>query len=127
MPTSTQLAAEGDRRRCPRYNYELEVRFEQHGPDGELRIGHGTTEDLSRRGLRFRADERLEAGEELVLRIAWPGLLQNVCPLELLLRGVVTRVTDRGTIVSIGSYEFRTCGARSFWQEPELSSNWRVA
>ena len=103
------------------------MRFEQHGRDGALRIGHGTTEDLSRRGLRFRAEERVEAGEELVLRIAWPGLLQNVCPLELLVRGVVTRVTDRGAIVSVGSYEFRTCGARSFWEEPELLSNWRVA
>ena len=103
------------------------MRIEQPRHDGAPRIGHGTTEDLSRRCVRFRAEERVEAGEELVLRIAWPGLLQNVCPLELLVRGVVTRVTDRGTIVTIGSYEFRTCGARSFWQEPEPSSNWRVA
>jgi hypothetical protein len=55
--------------------------------------------------------------------MAWPELLQNVCPLELQVKGRVTRVTDRGTIVSIQSYEFRTCGAKSFWEAPEPSSN----
>ena len=117
----------GDRRDSPRYPYQVEMRFEQHQLDGTLRIGNGVTEDLSRRGLRFRAEERLEPGAELVMHISWPTLLQNVCSLELLVRGQVAQVTSRGTIVSIRSYEFRTCGARSFWEAPLPSSNWRVA
>ena len=117
----------GDRRVCPRYKYEGEVRFEQQGGDGTVRIGHGVTEDLSQIGLRFKAEERLERGAELVMRIAWPALLQNTCELELVVRGLVTRVSGREAIVSIQDYEFRTCGARSFWEAPAPSSSWRVA
>ena len=103
------------------------MRFEQQSPDGTRRIGHGMTADLSRRYVRFRPEEQLEPGAELVLRMAWPEMLQNVCSLEMLVRGVVTRVTDRGAILSIGSYELRTCGPRSFCEAPELSSNWQLA
>ena len=47
--------------------------------------------------------------------IAWPFLLQNVCALELVLRGPAT-TGDRGTILTVRNYEFRTCGPRSFDQ-----------
>ena len=123
LPTSTQL----DRRGCPRYQYESEVRFEQRSQDGARRVGCGITADVSRRCVRFRPEEKLEPGAELVLRMAWPEMLQNVCALEMLVRGVVTRVTDRGAILSIGSYELRTCGPRSFCEAPELSSSGQLA
>lgn len=126
LPTSTQVAF-GDRRGCPRYRYESEVRFEQLSPGGARHVGHGITADFSRRCLRFRAEEALKPGAELVLRMAWPELLQNICSLEMLVRGVVTRVTERGAILSIGSYELRTCGTRSFSEAPEPSSNWQLA
>jgi hypothetical protein len=42
--------------------------------------------------------------------------LQNVCPLELLIRGEVRQTGARGTVVRMHHYEFRTCGARSFDQ-----------
>lgn len=116
-----------DRRGARRYPCRIDIRLEQQTNDGALRVGQGVTEDFSRRGLRFRAETPLEVGAEIVTRIAWPILLQNTCQLELVVQGRVTRVTDRGTIVSIRSYEFRTCGPRSFWQAPPLSSNAIVA
>ena len=116
-----------ERRVCPRYRYEGEVWFEQEAGDGARRTGHGVTADISRRCVRFCSEERLEPGTELTLRVSWPEMLQRVCSLELLVRGVVTEVNSRGTLVSIGSYEFRTCGARSFWEAPEASSNWLLA
>ena len=60
-------------------------------------------------------------------RIAWPFLLQNVCKLELVVRGPVIRVGARGTIMEIGSYEFQTCGERSFAEPPASTTGWRVA
>jgi len=92
-----------------------------------MHLGHGVSEDVSRGGLRFRAEEPLEIGAEVTTRIAWPVLLQNVCNLELIVKGSVTRVTERGTILQIRSYEFRTCGSRSFCEPPEFSSKWIVA
>lgn len=112
-----------DRRISPRYEHQAELRFEQQGRDGTLRVGHGTTEDVSRRGIRFRTEDPPEVGSEVLTRIPWPTLLQNVCPLELIARGQVTRSTDRGIILVIRSYEFRTCGERSFWEPPATSSN----
>ncbi len=112
-----------DRRGSPRYEHQVELRFEQQGRDGTLRIGHGITEDVSRRGIRFRTEEPPEVGTEVITRIPWPSLLQNVCPLELIARGVIARDTTRGIILVIRSYEFRTCGARSFWEPPAASSN----
>ena len=126
LPTSTNVVC-GDRRGCPRYQYDGEVQFEMQSGEGAKRIGHGVLADVSRRGLRFRAEAALEPGAELVMHIAWPALLQNVCALELVVRGLVTRVSERGTVVSIRDYEFRTCGERSFWEAPAPSSNWRVA
>ena len=126
MLTSASICA-GDRRGAPRYEYRIDIRFEHQGPDGALRVAHGVTEDLSRGGLRFRSEEPLEVGSQVVTRIAWPALLQNVCPLELVVEGLITRVTGRGTILAVRSYEFRTCGARSFWEAPLPSSNGSLA
>lgn len=118
---------DSDRRGAQRYRCHVDLRFERQGSDGAVRLGFGMAEDVSRGGLRFRAEEPLEVGAEVTTRIAWPVLLQNVCNLELVLQGFVTRVTERGTILQIRSYEFRTCGSRSFCEPAELSSNWIVA
>jgi hypothetical protein len=81
---------------------------------GATHFGSGLTVDLSRGGVRFRADDPPPEGVEVELRIAWPYLLQNVCPLELVVRGAVTGTCERGTVLAMDRYEFRTCGERSF-------------
>ena len=120
-------AISGDRRRNHRYQCAMNLRFERTRATGELQIGHGTTADLSRDALRFSADEPVEVGSELMTRVDWPFLLQNICRLELILKGSVQEVTPRGVILKIRSYEFRTCGERSFWETPPSSSNSKVA
>jgi len=117
----------GDRRINRRYECQMGLRFERRNEGGELQIGFGTTADLSREALRFRPEEPLEVGAELVTHLDWPFLLQNVCRLELVLTGSVRSVTRRGAILGIRSYEFRTCGAKSFWETPPVSSSSKVA
>ena len=117
----------GDRRKWQRHAYQLDLQFEHQDQDGTRHVGHGVTADLCRGAVRFWSDDPLAPGVEAVTRIPWPFLLQNMLPLELVLKGSVTAVTGRGTIFAIKSYEFRTCGPRSFWEEPEASSNWKVA
>ena len=109
---------QGDRRKTQRYEGAMELRFQRQDPDGTMHVGHGTTVDLSRGGLRFNSEEAVAPGMELALQVVWPVLLQNICPLELFVKGTVSAVTQRGTILLIRRYEFRTCGARSFWEEP---------
>ena len=103
----------GDRRGERRYPYEMELHF-SYTLDGALYFGSGLTVDLSRGAVRFVTDDPPPAGADLELRIAWPYLLQNVCPLELVVRGTTASSSERGTILAMNHYEFRTCGQRSF-------------
>jgi hypothetical protein len=104
----------GDRREDNRYQYEMELRF-TYRLRGTTCFGTGRTEDLSRTAVRFTTETPPPDGALVQLRIAWPFLLQNVCPLELVVSGEV-ETGARGTVLRMNHYEFRTCGQRSFDQ-----------
>jgi len=105
----------GDRRADRRYYVEIPLRF-SYTRKGVAYLGTGRVCDMSRGGVRFEADSPPPDGAEVELRLAWPFLLQNVCPLELVIRGEVMKTGSRGTVVRMHHYEFRTCGSRSFAQ-----------
>jgi hypothetical protein len=105
----------GDRRSDRRYAVDIPLRF-SYSKQGVAYLGSGTVADLSRSGVRFLTDSAPPVGVEMELRLAWPFLLQNVCPLELVISGEVYQNGPRGTIVTLQHYEFRTCGNRSFDQ-----------
>src|ERR1035441_9468757 len=103
----------GDRRSEKRYQYEMELRS-TYRLGGTMLFGSGHTLDLSRGAVRFIADNPPPDGAHVELRIAWPYLLENVCPLELVVRGATVTTPERGTVLTMSHYEFRTCGQRSF-------------
>jgi hypothetical protein len=103
----------GDRRSNRRYSFEMPLRFLYRR--GESRcLGSGRTKDLGRKGIRFVSDDPPPQNAEVELRIDWPFLLQNVCPLELRVWGRVLRSDGQGTVIRMSRYEFRTYGERSF-------------
>ena len=110
-----QQLIHGDRRVDRRYPFQLPLQF-NYRKCGAPVAGSGTTEDLSSGGIRFVADNPPPVGVEIELRLEWPFLLQNVCPLELLVWGKVLRSDPQGTVARMSGYEFRTRGARSFDQ-----------
>ena len=105
----------GDRRSDRRYDLELDLRY-TYQSRGVTYLGSGRSRDLSGGGMLFTTDAPPPDGQDIELRVAWPFLLQNVCPLELVIRGKVLRTNERGTVVRMRDYEFRTCGSRSFDQ-----------
>jgi hypothetical protein len=117
----------GDRRVDRRYELELPIRFEYSDERNELRVGGGLTIELSRGGVRFHTPDPPPLKAKLQAWIAWPFLLQGICPLELFIRGQVISSTERGIVLRMRSYEFRTCGERSFCEMPQQSMSWRVA
>ena len=117
----------GDRRRSTRFKHELELEFTYSNAQGMTRVGHGVTCDLARESIRFKCDDQLASGAEVELRIAWPFLLQGKCPLELIVTGPVIGTTERGTVMNLRTYEFRTCGPRSFFEVADQCTNSLVA
>ncbi len=105
----------GDRRAHKRYALRMDLRF-SYRQGGVAHEHSGCTEDLSHGGIRFSTDDPPPKGVFVELCIEWPHLLQNVCALQLLVRGEVLRSDGAGVVVEIESYEFRTCGERSFEQ-----------
>jgi hypothetical protein len=85
-------------------------------------FGTGHTTDLSDEAIHFENDGKLPRGAEVELRIAWPFRLQRVCQLELIVRGPVVRTGAEGAVLKLNSYEFRTCGERSFDQAASLGT-----
>jgi hypothetical protein len=114
----------GDRRNDRRYAFELPLRFVGQGAAVRHR-GSGRTVDLGRKGIRFVTDNPLQA-TDVELRIEWPFLLQDICPLELWVWGRVLRNDGEGTVVRLSRYEFRTCGVRSFDQPSTGAASWNI-
>ena len=106
----------GDRRADRRYDLALGLRFQYEDAGGRTQVGEGVVVDLSRGGVRLSADHPPPNGVSIDVHIDWPFLLQGTCPLELFIRGRVAVADERGTVVTISRYEFRTRGSRSFFE-----------
>jgi hypothetical protein len=72
--------------------------------------GTGTTVDVSSGGLLLEIGQELAPGVMIELSIAWPVLLHNVAPLQLVVAGRVVRAQGRRVAVRMIQHEFRTAG-----------------
>jgi hypothetical protein len=75
--------------------------------------GVGETVDMSSSGVAFAIDLPLKPGAFLELSISWPVLLDQTCPMRLIVFGRVQRSSQTKTICTVDKYEFRT-QARAF-------------
>ena len=72
--------------------------------------GSGQTLNISSSGVWFTTDGILTAGFPLELSLSWPALLNDVCPMKLMIYGCVVRSDHDGAALAIERYEFRTQG-----------------
>ena len=87
---------------------EREIRYRVLEQDRIIAVGSGKTINLSSNGVAFVTDQDLPPGAFIELSIAWPALLENRCPLQLIGFGRVLR-SAHGTVAStMEQYEFRT-------------------
>jgi hypothetical protein len=78
--------------------------------------GVGRTLNISSSGVWFSSDNVLTSGMPVELSLTWPVLLNDVCPMKLMIYGCVVRSNDRGAAVAIERYEFRTQGSKNYQQ-----------
>ena len=87
---------------------EREIRYRVMDQEQIIAVGNGKTFNLSSSGVAFATEQELPAGGFIELSIAWPALLENRCPLQLIGFGRILRSSGGAVASTIEQYEFRT-------------------
>jgi hypothetical protein len=105
-----------ERRQKRRFQIGQEVRYKMLYGQRIAETGVGHTFNISSSGVWFTTENMLTSGMPVELSLSWPVLLNDSCPMKLMIYGCVVRSNDKGAAVAIERYEFRTSGAKAFNQ-----------
>ena len=97
-----------ERRAKKRFVMEREIRYKVLEQDKIVAVGSGKTVNLSSNGVAFVTENELPPGAFVELSIAWPALLEDRCPLQLIGFGQVLRSSGGAIAATVETYEFRT-------------------
>src|ERR1700694_600809 len=116
---NTVLAKYGgnERRSKRRFHIDQEVKYKMLYGQRIAETGAGRTMNISSGGVWFTTENMLTSGMPIELSMSWPVLLNDSCPMKLMIYGCVVRSNERGAAVAIERYEFRTTG-RSMQPQP---------
>ena len=105
-----------ERRTKRRFQIDQEVRYKMLYGQRIAETGMGRTMNISSGGVWFSTENMLTSGMPVELSMNWPVLLNDSCPMKLMIYGCVVRSNEKGAAVAIERYEFRTQGSRAFQQ-----------
>jgi hypothetical protein len=103
-----------ERRIKRRFTIDQEVRYKMLYGQRIAETGVGRTLNISSGGVWFTTENMLTSGMPVELSMSWPVLLNDSCPMKLMIYGCVIRSNEKGAAVAIERYEFRTQGSRTF-------------
>ena len=107
---------ERERRTKRRFQIDQEVKYKMLYGQRIAETGVGKTLNISSGGVWFTTENMLTSGMPVELSMSWPVLLNDSCPMKLMIYGCVVRSNGKGAAVAIERYEFRTQGSRTFQQ-----------
>src|SRR5579864_2465230 len=81
----------GDRRKSPRFDLRLPLRYRVSQKGVENRWSTGITRDMSKDGVVFKTRHPLPVGGHIELRIDWPARYQSIYPIDLQVTGFIIR------------------------------------
>ena len=99
-----------ERRKKIRFPIERELRYKVLDDETIVETGMGRTIDVGSGGVAFQIGHALTPGLFIELSISWPVLLEDACPMRLIVFGRVVRSAGRQTACTVDKYEFRTQG-----------------
>lgn len=105
-----------ERRVKRRFHIDQEVKYKMLYGQRIAETGVGRTTNISSGGVWITTESMLTSGLPVELSMSWPVLLNDSCPMKLMIYGCVVRSNEMGAAVAIERYEFRTTGARTFQQ-----------
>jgi PAS domain S-box-containing protein len=79
--------------RAQRFNLQLPLRYRKLGDQGWR---NGTTENISRSGMLFQAEEMLQPSVQLEINLVLPAEIAGLSPTEVICRGEVVRAVEPG-------------------------------
>ena len=103
-----------ERRTKRRFEIDQEVRYKMLYGQRIAETGVGRTRNVSSGGVWFSTENMLTSGMPVELSMNWPVLLNDSCPMKLMIYGCIVRSNEKGAAVAIERYEFRTQGSRNF-------------
>ncbi len=107
---------ERERRIKRRFAIDQEVKYKMLYGQRIAETGVGRTMNISSGGVWFSTENMLTSGMPVELSMSWPVLLNDSCPMKLMIYGCVVRSNEKGAGVAIERYEFRTQGSKTFQQ-----------
>ena len=110
-----------ERRTKRRFRLAQEVRYKMLFGQRIAETGAGMTANISSSGVWISTASPLTAGMPIEISMNWPVLLNDVCPMKLMVYGCVVRSTEKGAAVAIERYEFRTQGLHGV-QQPVVNA-----
>ena len=114
-----------DRRAKRRYPLDLPVQYKIMKNYLVIGTGTGTTLDMSSNGISFASAEPVKAGSYLEMSVSWPVLLNEACPLKLVVFGKVVRSGGQVVAVRMDRHEFRTQSTRAI-QNAQMASGFAL-
>ena len=105
-----------ERRTKRRFQIDQEVKYKMLYGQRIAETGVGRTMNISSGGVWFTTETMLTSGMPVELSMNWPVLLNDSCPMKLMIYGCVVRSNEKGAAVAIERYEFRTQGSKAFQQ-----------
>ena len=107
-PMHKKTVTSDERRGKFRFPMHRELRYKLLKDGAVVQSGIGETINIGSGGVSFTADRELEAGTFVQLSISWPVLLDQSCPMRLIIFGRVLRSGEGASACTIDKYEFRT-------------------
>jgi hypothetical protein len=97
-----------ERRNKQRFAMQREMRYKTAEDGVVVAMGNGQTLNIGSGGVAFMTDGPLQLGAFVELSISWPVLLDETCPMRLIIFGRVLRSSGKRAVCSVDKYEFRT-------------------
>jgi len=97
-----------EKRHHRRYNIKFAAHYKILKNNSFIQSGSGTVLNISSGGIFFECKGPLPLRVPIDLILKWPVLLDGVCPLNLIVRGLVLRSSSDGVAVRILTYDFHT-------------------
>jgi hypothetical protein len=97
-----------ERRMKARFPMHRELRYKLLEGEATIASGAGATCDMSSGGVAFTSDRPLATGAFIEISISWPVVLEDGCPMRLIVFGKVLRSGLHRSACTVEKYEFRT-------------------